>query len=211
VYNPESRLRTTVVDHHEIDIVGVTAVLDRFADRVSLVAPDADEVDVVPYGARERHAAHDAALHALLRTTPATVIVLGWGADSPQVEWALACGAHGQLSKTMAGAELVAGLEQINLTRDRSLVLPDDGECHPGLRMAGLAPREREVLAMITQGLTNQEIADRAYLSINSVKTYVRSAYRKIGVARRSQTVSWGLRAGLGHQPESPSEPELVG
>lgn len=211
MYNPETRIRTTVVDHHEIDIAGVTAVLDRFGDRVSLVAPDADEVDVVLYGARERHAAHDPALHTLLRTTPATVIVLGWRADSPQVEWALACGVHGELSKTMAGAELVAGLERINRARDRSVAIPADGVCHPGLRMAGLAPREREVLALITQGLTNQEIADQAYLSINSVKTYVRSAYRKIGVARRSQAVSWGLRAGLGHRPETPSEPELDG
>ena len=77
--------------------------------------------------------------------------------------------------------------------------------------MAGLAPRELEVLALITQGLTNQEIADRAYLSINSVKTYVRSAYRKIGVSRRSQAVGWGLRAGLDHQPEPAAVPELVG
>ena len=84
MYNPEIRLRTTLVDHHEIDIAGVTAVLGRFADRVSLVDPDVPEVDVVLYGVRERHAAHDAALHALLRTTPATVIVLGWGAGSPQ-------------------------------------------------------------------------------------------------------------------------------
>ena len=37
------------------------------------------------------------------------------------------------------------------------------------------------MLALITQGLSNQEIADRSYLSINSVKTYIRTAYRKIG------------------------------
>ena len=53
------------------------------------------------------------------------------------------------------------------------------------------------MLTLITQGLTNQEIADRVYISINSVKTYVRTAYRKIGVARRSQAVSWGVQHGL--------------
>ena len=51
----------------------------------------------------------------------------------------------------------------------------------PG-RAAGLSPREAEVLALITRGLSNQEIADRAHVSINSIKTYIRSAYRKIGV-----------------------------
>ena len=69
----------------------------------------------------------------------------------------------------------------------------------PG-RSFGLTQRESEVLALITQGLTNQEIADRAYISINSVKTYVRTAYRKIGVTRRSQAVSWGMQHGF--QPD---------
>ena len=62
---------------------------------------------------------------------------------------------------------------------------------------AGLSVREAEIIALITQGLSNQEIADRCYLSINSVKTYVRTAYRKMGVARRSQAVLWGMRNGF--------------
>ena len=60
-----------------------------------------------------------------------------------------------------------------------------------------LSPRELEVLALIAEGLTNQQIADRACVSINSVKTYIRSAYRKIGVTSRSQAVVWGLRNGV--------------
>jgi DNA-binding CsgD family transcriptional regulator len=66
----------------------------------------------------------------------------------------------------------------------------------PG-RSAGLSPREAEMVALIIQGLTNQEIADRAYLTINSVKTYIRSAYRKIDVERRSQAVAWGVENGF--------------
>jgi NarL family two-component system response regulator LiaR len=194
-------VRTAVLGDHEIDVAGVSAVLSRFADRVALVDAHSD-LDVVLYGAREHTSGHDDALHALLRSTEATVIVLGWGADSPQVAWALSCGAHGQLSKTLGGADLVAGLERIARGRHRGQrVLPHDGECHPALRSAGLTPRELEVLGLITQGLTNQEIADQAYISINSVKTYVRTAYRKIGVTRRAQAVSWGLRAGFVAEP----------
>ena len=62
---------------------------------------------------------------------------------------------------------------------------------------AGLSARESEIIALITKGLTNQEIAERAYLSINSVKSYIRSAYRKIGVTRRSQAVAWAMQNGF--------------
>lgn len=57
----------------------------------------------------------------------------------------------------------------------------------------GLTVRESEVVALITQGFSNAEIATRSYLSINSVKTYIRTAYRKMGVTSRSQAVLWGV------------------
>lgn len=71
----------------------------------------------------------------------------------------------------------------------------------PTLTLAGATPadltgREQDVIRMITHGLTNQEIAAELYLSINSVKTYVRSAYRKIGASHRSHAVIWGVRNG---------------
>lgn len=62
-----------------------------------------------------------------------------------------------------------------------------------------LTSRELEVLAMIARGFSNQEIADAACLSINSIKSYVRGAYSKIGVVTRSQAVAWGVRHGLGN------------
>ena len=46
-------------------------------------------------------------------------------------------------------------------------------------------------------GLSNREIGERLQLSINSVKTYIRSAYRKMGVERRTQAVLWGLDNGI--------------
>ncbi|WP_432477031.1 LuxR C-terminal-related transcriptional regulator [Nocardioides sp. GXQ0305] len=191
-------VRTAILDEHEIDVAGVSAVLGRFDDRIRLVDPTQQQpVDVILYGVREQRPGHDAELHLLLRDQPATVIVLGWGPDAPQVDWALSCGAHGRLSKTMTGEQIVNGVETIHRGRDRSAVLPLDGRCHPGLLDVGLTPRELEVLTLITRGLTNQEIADEIFISINSVKTYVRTAYRKIGVLRRAQAVSWGVQHGL--------------
>jgi DNA-binding CsgD family transcriptional regulator len=50
---------------------------------------------------------------------------------------------------------------------------------------------------MIATGMSNREIADRSYLSINTVKSYIRSAYRKVGAERRSQAVLWALEHGF--------------
>ena len=71
-----------------------------------------------------------------------------------------------------------------------------------GAETVTLSEREEQVLALIAEGLTNQQIADRVFISINSVKTYIRSAYRKIGVTSRSQAVAWGLRHELAHRSD---------
>jgi DNA-binding CsgD family transcriptional regulator len=57
------------------------------------------------------------------------------------------------------------------------------------------------MLTFIARGLSNQEIAERAYLSINTVKTYIRTAYRKVGVDSRSQAVGWALQNGFEPDP----------
>jgi DNA-binding NarL/FixJ family response regulator len=76
----------------------------------------------------------------------------------------------------------------------------------PGLM---LSAREAQVLALIGRGLSNQEIAAHLYLSINSVKTYVRTLYRKIGVVRRSQAVVWATRHGFaGELSETAAYPQ---
>ena len=72
------------------------------------------------------------------------------------------------------------------------------GQLEPPDALALLTSREAEVLRLIAQGLSNQEIADRVFVSINSVKTYIRSAYRKIGVRSRTQAVAWCLQHDLG-------------
>ena len=61
----------------------------------------------------------------------------------------------------------------------------------------GLTDRESEVLALITQGMSNAEVADLTYLSPNTIKTYIRSIYRKIEVESRTQAVLWGVEHGF--------------
>ncbi|WP_134741011.1 helix-turn-helix transcriptional regulator [Nocardioides sp. 503] len=64
-------------------------------------------------------------------------------------------------------------------------------------RSPHLSGRESEIIAMIGHGYSNQEIAETLVLSINSVKTYIRTAYGKIGVSSRSQAVIWAMARSL--------------
>lgn len=61
-----------------------------------------------------------------------------------------------------------------------------------------LSGRESEVLDLIARGLSNTEIADATALSINSIKSCIRLAYRKIGVEKREQAIAWAVDRGYG-------------
>jgi len=128
-------------------------------------------------------------------------VIYSWNLKPDLIREALRGGARGYLSKVLTGPEIVRALEQVMqgrvvvLTGDHETSVGGEGDW-PG-RAAGLSSREAEIIALITQGLSNQAIADRAYLSINSVKTYIRSAYRKMKVTSRSQAVLWGVENGF--------------
>jgi LuxR family maltose regulon positive regulatory protein len=60
-----------------------------------------------------------------------------------------------------------------------------------------LSEREIEVLQLIAEGLTNQEIAERLYLSLNTIKVHTRNIYGKLGVNNRTQALAKGRSLGL--------------
>ena len=199
-------VRIAIANDYEIVIAGVAALLSRFDDRVKVIELSANmqvasDVDVVLYDTFGQVQGDGFDLDDLLHGSGAKVAVFSWNVQPELVERAVARGVRGYLSKSLTAEEIVAGLEAIHrgevVTEMRRLQVEgsETGQW-PG-RDFGLTQRESEVLALITQGLTNQEIADKAYISINSVKTYVRTAYRKIGVSRRAQAVSWGMDNGF--------------
>ena len=58
---------------------------------------------------------------------------------------------------------------------------------------ADLAHRERQIVELIAAGLSNKDIAAHLVLSVNTIKSHIRSAYRKMGVETRAQAVRWAL------------------
>jgi DNA-binding NarL/FixJ family response regulator len=189
-----------IVDDYAVVIAGVAALLaDHRIDVVETEAslPVVSDVDIVLYDTFGQVQGDGLDLEDFVRDSGAKVVIYSWNLQPELVDRAVESGASGYLSKVLTGTEIVAALERI--MAGETVVLSGSHETSvdgagdwPG-RSVGLSPREAEVMALITQGLSNQEIADRAYLSINSVKTYIRSAYRKAGVQRRSQAVLWGV------------------
>jgi DNA-binding NarL/FixJ family response regulator len=75
----------------------------------------------------------------------------------------------------------------------------------------GLSDGESEILALVRQGKSNAKVAALTYLSPNTVKSFIRTTYRKIEVDSRTQAVLWGVNHGftpdhhrIDHWPSGP-------
>ena len=199
-----------LVDDYDVVVIGLAHLFDAYRDRIVVAEldtnqPVTDEVDVVLYDSfAQPEADHDDIAVLVDNPHARHVVVYTWNFHPALVDSAMAKGASGYLSKTLPAHELVTAIEAI---ADGKVVISDTpprsrsavGLDWPG-RTEGLTDREAEVLALITQGRSNSEIAQVMYLSINTVKTYIRSAYRKIGVTGRSHAMLWGLDHGF--QPD---------
>lgn len=73
----------------------------------------------------------------------------------------------------------------------------------------GLSKREIEVLELLAQGLSNQEIADKLFVSLNTAKTHISSIYSKLGVSRRTQAVEKARKLSIPIQSsDDPNHPK---
>lgn len=200
-------IRVAIVNDYEIVVAGVAAMLAPHHDRVVVVELDSglpvvSDVDVILYDTFGQVQGDAVDLEDLVRGNSVPVAIFSWNLQPDLVERAIRHGASGYLSKGLDAGAVVDAIEAIH--RGETVAPPASVEAAdrdaagewPG-RELGLSAREAEVLALITQGLSNQEIADQTYLSINSVKTYIRTAYRKIAVTRRAQAVAWGMTHGF--------------
>ena len=112
---------------------------------------------------------------------------------------AVLAGASGYVLKEVRTASLVDAIRQV--AQGRSLINPAliaqvmdrvrAGNTTDN-RLAALSPREREVLDLIADGLTNRQIGERMYLAEKTVKNYVSSLLNKLGMQRRTQAAVFG-------------------
>jgi DNA-binding NarL/FixJ family response regulator len=200
-------ITVALVDDYDVVLFGLAHMLAAYQNRIALAEIDANRpvsqhVDVVLYDSFAQPQGDSDELEILVRNPHAgRVAVYTWNFQPDVIESAIRKGASGYLSKTLPARDLVAALEAIHA--GTTVISPTPGKLRaaPGLdwpgRSEGLTERESEILALITQGKSNTEVAATTYLSVNSIKSYIRSIYRKIGVKTRTQAVLWGVEHGF--------------
>jgi DNA-binding NarL/FixJ family response regulator len=147
-------------------------------------------------------------LESWLKESAATVIAvdrtlrpeLGANARAAGVEWGIDLGITDEDLVQVIEEAIAGTLEESSVAQEW-----DSGD-YLG-QDAGLSRREAEVLRLVVHGLSNHEIAESMYISINSVKSYIRSAYRKIGANSRSQAVIWGMQYGFSAEQTHDGDP----
>jgi DNA-binding NarL/FixJ family response regulator len=212
-------VRLVLIDDHEMVIEGLKAMLASFSERVEVVGqavgaeravgvvaqldPDVVLCDVRMQGASGLD------LCAELRTQDPgrKVVMLSVYDDEQYLFQALRVGASGYLLKSISSDELVRQLEFVHRGEtaidpsmaaravDTAARLQRD-EFWPGARQ-GLTQRESEILSLVVNGLSNKGVANKLVIGDETVKTHLRSIYRKLGVSDRTGAVATALREGI--------------
>ncbi|MCU1570611.1 MAG: LuxR family transcriptional regulator [Naasia sp.] len=204
---PAKPICVALVDDYDVVLIGLAHMFDRYRDRIVVAEIDAnqatnDAVDIVLYDSFAQPESDQEEIRELVKNPNAKkVVVYTWNFAPELVENARQQGVSGYLSKTLAARELVSALERIHAGEKIFMEEPRRASSANGLdwpgRREGLTDRESEILALITQGKSNAEVAKLTYLSPNTVKSYIRNVYRKIGADSRTQALLWGVEHGF--------------
>ena len=207
-------LRILLVDDHEIVRLGLKALLSRYPhfeviaeartaqeaiEQTLRLEPDIVVMDIRLPGRNGIEATRD-----IVEASPATkVIMLTSHADDDVLFDAISAGASGYVLKQIGSDDLIRALETVG--RGESLLDPaltqkvvqhvresarraEDEYC------AALTEQELTILALITEGLTNREIAERVFLSEKTVRNYVSSILSKLALSSRAEAAAYAVR-----------------
>lgn len=208
-----------LVDDHEMVIEGLKAMLAAFSDRVQVVGqavgaeralPVIEELnpDIVLCDVRMQGSSGLDLCRALRERDPdRKVVMLSVYDDEQYLFQAMRVGASGYLLKSISSDELVRQLELVR--RGETAIDPgmaaravdtaariQRDEFWPGARH-GLSQRESEILSYVVSGLSNKAIATKLVIGDETVKSHLRSIYRKLGVSDRTGAVATALREGI--------------
>jgi len=204
-------IRVLLVDDHEIVRRGLRDLLDgepgievvaeagsvaEALVRASATTPDVAVVDVrLPDGdgvalCRELRALPDG---------PRCLVLTAFDDEQALVE-AIMAGASGYLLKQVRGQDVVHAVKEVAAGRSlldpltTARVLERMRRSAKTDELAALTERERNVLELVGEGLSNREIGERLFLAEKTVKNYVTSVLAKLGMERRTQAVAWVAR-----------------
>jgi DNA-binding CsgD family transcriptional regulator len=188
-------VRVAIVSRSQIVRAGLVALIGELGERAIVVdtmsqegRPVSFDVAIFDLDAADQLSLGDELTHLAAVGAPVIGLVYSPGNSSPP-----RLGSVPVITLAVDSAQLWSVLRSLNASPTttrapggRTRSLPD-----------GLTPRELDVLRLIASGASNKDIATQLYVSLNSVKTYIRTGYRKTGVTNRSSAVLWGIQHGL--------------
>lgn len=195
-------VRISILTEHPIVSAGVEQLLEPYVERVLLIPPDEmPRADLVLYDVFGLHDGTGEDLETAIKRYPGRVLALARELQPGLTARALGMGAVAAVPFGSDALELVTAIEDFAAGRLEDGSQTDLDNQADRRRQLGrdinLTPREQSVLALIVSGSSNDEIAAELYLSINTVKSVIRSVYRKIGINSRSQAAAWGVEHGF--------------
>ncbi len=204
-------IRVLLAEDHPVVRAGLEGLLAAAAD-IELVGAAADGEEAVSLAEKlnpsvvlidlsmPRLDGIEATKRIVAANADARIVVLTAFSDRERILGALDAGALGYLLKDAAPEELLGAIRAA--ARGEAPLAPKAASellaARAGQREAELTEREREVLALVAEGLPNKLIAQRLEISEKTVKSHLTRVFEKIGVTDRTQAALWAGRHGIG-------------
>jgi len=193
-HSTQERVRpitVALVNDYEIILRGLHAMLAPFADRIEVVEHDTtgtpdQPADVALFDTfASRRDALERAREMIAEGNVKHVVLYTFDAAEEFLTIARDVGVSGVVLKSASGDVLATAIERV--VAGERVGLDDVVRATRSRTSKDLSPREQEVLALLALGRTNAEIGEQLFLSVDTVKTYVRRVFSKLGVNNRTQ------------------------
>jgi len=198
-------ITVALVNDYEIILRGLHSMLTPFADRIEVVehetagTPD-HYADVALFDTfASRRDALDRARDMIAEGKVRHVVLYTFDATEEFLSIARDVGVSGVVLKSATGDVLATAIERV-MAGER-VGLDDVVRATRSRTSKDLSPREQEVLALLALGRTNAEIGEQLFLSVDTVKTYVRRVFAKLGVNNRTQAAMHAAERSLIPRP----------